>query len=192
MTQHPPKEEVDPLQALWTSGAAPLDAKLTDRAAKSLARQRGRFRLEVIATAGVLAFWIVVLWVPNVGGIATLLAAASAAGLTFWWLMILLNFRGTWTRASMNVDGFVALERKRLQAKRRLTHLSLGSVAVFSIAVATALPSIITGTHAESIYRAEPWRLGVAGAILVVVVIATAVHGAFERKRIDASLRELG
>lgn len=178
----------DPLHNLWTSEAPPLDVDaLAKRAGASRERQKRLFVLEALATAIVVVFWGVTLFLSATPAVIAL-SIASGGALAAWWLFLLRNQRGTWSSSSMTAVEFLTLERARLQAADRHARMTTAAVCGVAALLLIAMPLL---WRALPVYRSEPWRLGVAALILCAIVGATLVQAAVRARRSEKMRLEL-
>jgi hypothetical protein len=179
------------LRRLWAGAPLALDgAALLARAQRSRRALTVRLALETAAGAAVLVFWGAVLATGPRAWIVEVLGYGSVAAVLVWWIAVLVAHREAFAGVAKTSQGLVALEHRRLIASLRWARLQLGGVLLVAAGIIVAMPWVWRA--GEDVYRAEPWRLVLAGIGLVVVVAGTVRQTARRRRRYEAALLELG
>lgn len=171
----------------WQSSAEVVDVEaLVRRAQLGRRRMQASFALELLAGAAVVAFWAPQL--PAAGAGTALLGVGSIVFVFVWWIALWRNLRGTWSARSAQVEAFLALERRRLEAKLRWTGVLRASLIALTVLFVVASPFVLRDGWA--IYREEPWRFVLGAGGVFAIVGALWVGSTRQRVRLQRALAE--
>jgi hypothetical protein len=142
-------------------------------ARRATRRQRLGYVIELLASVGLVAFYVVMLQRQR----ATWFVAMASANFVFvaLWMGYLTHVRrGTWSAAGSDVRTFASLTRARRVADVRWLRFARVTTAVMLLFVAGWMPFVLRARWA--LYSAEPWRavvgFGVAALIGIAVLVA--------------------
>lgn len=169
----------------WQSSAESVDVEALVRRAKvGRRRLQAGFALELLAGAGVLAFWAPQL--PKAGAGTALLGVGSIVFVLVWWIALWRNLRGSWSAPGAQVEEFLALERRRLEARLRWTGVLRTSLIALTVLFVGASPFVLRDGWA--MYREEPWRFVLGAGGVFAIVGALWVGATRQRARLRRAL----
>ncbi len=164
--------------------SAPAPEEMLSAARRATRRQWFGYALELLASVGLVAFYVVMMRRQR----ATWFVAMASANFVFaaLWMGYLTHVRrGTWSAAGSDVRTFAALTRARRVADLRWLRFARVTTAVVLLFVAGWMPFVLRARWA--LYSAEPWRavVGFGGAALIGIAVLVAQTRKLERAERD-------
>lgn len=166
-------------------GEGPSPEAMLAAVRRETRRQWGAYALEVLASVGLVAFYVLMMRRQR----ETWFVAMASANFVFaaLWLGYLTYVRrGTWSAAGRDARSFVTLARARREADLRWFRFGRAITAVMLLVVAGWAPFVLQARWA--FYAAAPWRavVGFGGAALIGVGVMV-----YQTRRVDRAGREL-
>ncbi len=148
-------------------------------------RQWGGYALELLASVGLVAFYVLMMRRQRETWFVVM-ASANFAFAALWMGYLTHVRRGTWSAAGHDARTFVALTRARREADLRWFRFGRAITAVMLLFVAAWAPFVLRARWER--YAAEPWRavVGFGGALLIGVGVMV-----YQTRRIGRAGREL-
>jgi hypothetical protein len=167
---------------------APAPAEMLAAARRATRRQRMGYAIELLASVGLVAFYVVMMQRQR----ATWFVAMASANFVFaaLWIGYLTHVRrGTWSAAGSDVRTFAALTRARRVADVRWLRFARTVTAVMLLFVAGWMPFVLRARWA--LYSAEPWRAVVGFGVAALIGIAALVAQTRKLERAERDLARL-
>jgi hypothetical protein len=177
------------LEAAWQGNQGKVDIDALMKAALRARRHLlCRFLGEVLAGVAVMAFWLPFLTRGGVG--VKILGGGSVLFVLVWCVLLWRNQRGTWVAATITVDGFLALERRRASASLRWTIVLRRCLLVLCALYVVAAPFVLR--EGWAIYSQEPWRFLGGTLGFFAIVVGMWIHAGRQRRMLSAVLAAQG
>jgi hypothetical protein len=156
-----------------SSDTAPAPEEMLSAARRATRRQRLGYVIELLASVGLVAFYVVMLQRQRAAWFVAM-ASANFVFVALWMGYLTHVRRGTWSAAGSDVRTFASLTRARRVADVRWLRFARVTTAVMLLFVAGWMPFVLRARWA--LYSAEPWRavvgFGVAALIGIAVLVA--------------------
>lgn len=168
--------------------AAPAPAQMLSAARRASRWQRLGYAVELLASVGLVAFYVVMLRRNR----ATWFVAMASANFVFaaLWMGYLTHVRrGTWSAAGSDARTFTALTRARRAADVRWLRFARATTAVMLLFVAGWAPFVLRARW--SLYSAEPWRAVVGFGVAALIGVAALVAQTRKLERAERDLARL-